>query len=67
MDYLLHYKRLNDKIYIIDTGQLFSPKELTIKFERCEKTVLRIIEKLRLMEINVKCYKYEKILYRVNL
>jgi predicted DNA-binding transcriptional regulator YafY len=63
MDYLLYNERLDYLKEIIAKGLLKSPKDLTKRFDCCERTVRRMIEKLRLMGINVKYNKYEKKYY----
>ena len=63
MDYLLYNERLNYMKELIENGQLRSPKEFAIKFDCCERTVRRMIEKLRLMGIDVKYNRYERKYY----
>jgi hypothetical protein len=63
MDYLLYNERLNYMKELIEKGQLKSPKQLLKQFDCCERTIRRMIEKLRLMGINVKYNKYEKKYY----
>lgn len=60
MDYLLYNERLNYMKELIEKGQLKSPKQLIMQFDCCERTIRRMIEKLRLMGINIKYNKYEK-------
>lgn len=61
MDYLTYSKRLDYLTEIIEKGRLQSPKQLEEKFDCSEKTVRRMINKLREKGVHVEyCRKLKK-------